>query len=82
MKSIHFPLALREKQESEPLNHRPKPAIVVLWRLRRDHALIGQQLKSLGRDEMSYHGRLQVILSALRRMESDVEMLTQEEVLK
>ena len=72
-KSVHFPLAMGagdgslHRQDGKP-SERRMPSILVVGSLGRDHVVIGEQLRTLHHEEASYHGKLQVILSAIRRM--------------
>jgi len=43
--------------------------LLAMGNLIRDHQLIGQKLKMLHLDEAAYHGNLQVVFTALYRMQ-------------
>jgi len=90
-KSVHFPLsmgagdsALHRKRERETrgaperVPSTPKPSILVVGELGRDYLVFGDKLKSLHHSEADYHGSLQVMLSALRRMQDQVAVLIKE----
>lgn len=56
-----------------------KNPIVYHGDLLREHALVGAKLKSLAQDEHALHGNLQVIFSALSRMQQIVKRLIEME---
>ena len=72
--TVHFAPAPEEK----PAAVRKDPPILVFGKLNHDHKTVGDMLKRLQDDEAGYHGNLQVILSALRRMEAAVVELIEE----
>lgn len=91
-KSVHFPLSMgagdtslnrqRGRQESREApkmaSSGSKPSILVVGELGRDYLVLGDKLRSLHHSEADYHGSLQVMLSALRRMQGQVEVLIEE----
>lgn len=78
-RSLHFPVLPPEPTgRAEPEIERRKPSILVVGEIGRDYLTFGEELKSLHHDESAYHGKLQVMLSALRRMEAKVISLVEE----
>jgi len=82
-RSVHFPLKLGAgdpalAEDRKTVQESRKHPILILGALGRDYLVIGDKLKTLHYDESAYHGNLQVILSAVRRMETGVKLLLQE----
>ena len=72
--SVSFPLLRTKEKEPAEASEFASP-IVLLRKLWADKCLVEEKLESLGLDEDGMHGDLQVILSALRRMERAAELL-------
>jgi hypothetical protein len=49
--------------------------LLLLGELMRGHAVVGEQLRGLHLDASRYHGSLQVIRSALRRMDDNISAM-------
>lgn len=83
-KSVHFPLSMRagdlslHQEPREMKTPGSKPSILVVGDLGRDYLTFGDKLRSLHHSEADYHGNLQVMLSALRRMQDQVAVLVKE----
>lgn len=92
VKSVHFPLSVgtgdprltagAECGHCAPKREKPSvsamPSIPRLGALWRDNKLVEETLKSLTRDEGTYHGSLQIILTALCRQVAGVKALIEE----
>jgi hypothetical protein len=66
-----------EPDEDQDPAHVLNP-LLAMGNLIRDHQLIGQKLKALHLDESAYHGTLQVVLTALYRMQTLVANMIQQ----
>ncbi len=74
-RSVRFPIINAEGKSEAPHPGYPVSPLIVYQNLQRDTKLIGDRLKVLGADEGGLHGDLQVLLSAARRIEADLELL-------
>lgn len=54
------------------------PSILIVGEIGRDSNTFGEQLRTLHHDPSEYHGKLQVMLSAARRIEASVKKLIEE----
>jgi hypothetical protein len=85
VRSVHFPLgmgagdpSLHREEASRAKSSTPKPSILVVGEIGRDHVVLAEKLKTHHHDESAYHGNLQVMLSAVRRMETGLMALIRE----
>ena len=73
-RSISFPIMSPESTKTLTRHESTNP-LVIFRTLLGDNHVIGEKLQSLGLDHAGVHGDLQVILSALRRMQKAVQSL-------
>ena len=72
-RAVSFPIVERDRRVTEGAEYLNS---IVLWRnLFSDTHVITEKLQHLGRDANGVHGDLQVILSALKRMQRSVELM-------
>lgn len=75
-RTIHLPPVKTKLNGAPPAADGTQTNPVLLFgSLMRDHAVIAEKLKGLHLDEGAYHGNLQVMLSAIRRMERNIETM-------
>ena len=78
VKSVHFAPGSDPPTRLDPPPRDGTPALIVYGRLQHDLKLLTAEVKALPRSEVDYHGSLQVLLSAMCRMEASLRRLIQQ----